>query len=50
MNHFVVHLKLTQYCKSIILQLKKKKGGAAAIGNNRDEYHDLNKVKETRHT
>ena len=23
-NHFVVHLKLTQYCKSTILQLKKK--------------------------
>ena len=23
--HFAVHLKLTQYCKSAILQLKKKK-------------------------
>ena len=22
-NHFEVHLKLTQYCKSMILQLKK---------------------------
>ena len=25
MNHFAVHLKLTQYCKSIIVQLKKNK-------------------------
>ena len=25
MNHFAVHLKLTQYCKSTILELKKKK-------------------------
>ena len=24
MNHFAVHLKLTQHCKSTILQLKKK--------------------------
>ena len=24
-THFVVHVKLTQYCKSTILQLKKKK-------------------------
>ena len=24
LNHFAVHLKLTQYCKSTILQLKKK--------------------------
>ena len=24
-NHFPVHLKLTQYCKSTILQLGKKK-------------------------
>ena len=24
-NHFEVHLKLTQYCKSMILQLKKNK-------------------------
>ena len=23
-NHFEVHLKLTQYCKSMILQLKKQ--------------------------
>ena len=23
LNHFAVHLKLTQYCKSTILQLKK---------------------------
>ena len=22
MNHFAVHLKLTQYCKSMIIQLK----------------------------
>ena len=26
LNHFSVHLKLTQYCKSTIVQLKKKKG------------------------
>ena len=25
MNHFAVHLKPTQYCKSTILQLKTKK-------------------------
>ena len=25
MNHFAVHLKLTQHCKSTILQLKKRK-------------------------
>ena len=25
LNHFAVHLKLTQYCKSTILQLKKKR-------------------------
>ena len=24
MNHFAVHLKLTQHCKSTILQLKSK--------------------------
>ena len=24
-NHFAVHVKLTQYCKSTILQLKKKR-------------------------
>ena len=24
MNHFVVHLKLTQFCNSVILQFKKK--------------------------
>ena len=24
-NHFAVHLKLTKYCKSIILQFKKRK-------------------------
>ena len=24
LNHFAVHLKLTQYCKSTIFQLKKK--------------------------
>ena len=24
LNHFTVHLKLTQYCKSTIVQLKKK--------------------------
>ena len=25
LNHFTIHLKLIQYCKSIILQLKKKR-------------------------
>ena len=25
LNHFAVHLELTQHCKSTILQLKKKK-------------------------
>ena len=25
LNHFAVHLKLTQHCKLIILQLKRKK-------------------------
>ena len=25
LNHFAVHLKLTQYCKSTIVQLKKKR-------------------------
>ena len=25
LNHFAVHLKLTQHCKLAILQLKKKK-------------------------
>ena len=25
LNHFAIHLKLTQYCKSTLLQLKKKK-------------------------
>ena len=25
LNHFAVHLKLTQHCKSTILQFKKKK-------------------------
>ena len=25
LSHFAVHLKLTQHCKSTILQLKKKK-------------------------
>ena len=25
MNHFAVHLKLTEHCKPTILQLKKKK-------------------------
>ena len=24
LNHFSIHLKLTQYCKSNVLQLKKK--------------------------
>ena len=24
LNHFAVHLKLTQYCKSTILQLRKR--------------------------
>ena len=23
LNHFAIHLKITQYCKSMILQLKK---------------------------
>ena len=25
LNHFAAHLKLTQHCKSTILQLKRKK-------------------------
>ena len=25
LNHFAVHLKLTQYCKSTVVQLEKKK-------------------------
>ena len=25
MNHFAVHLRVTQYCKSTTLQLKKQK-------------------------
>ena len=25
LNHFVIHLKLTQYCKSTIFPFKKKK-------------------------
>ena len=27
LNHFAVHQKLTQYCKSTILQLKEKANG-----------------------
>ena len=38
-NHFAVHLKLTQHCKSTILQLKKKRerdGQVVRIENNRN--------------
>ena len=31
MNHFAVHLKLTQHCKSTILQLLKKSLKKSAI-------------------
>ena len=27
LNHFAVHLKLTEHCKSATLQLKKKRNG-----------------------
>ena len=32
LNHYNVHLKITQYCKSIILQKKKKKGKLFPLG------------------
>ena len=35
LNHFAVHLKLTQHCKSTILQLKKKKNANILIISNK---------------
>ena len=32
-NHYIVHLKLMQYCKSSILQLKKKETTEALLEN-----------------
>ena len=32
MNHFAMHLKLTQHCKSTILQFKKKEVRGQVIG------------------
>ena len=31
LSHFIVYLKITQHCKSTILQLKKKKPGKAVL-------------------
>ena len=31
LNHFAVHLKQTQHCKSTILQLKKEKKGTSLV-------------------
>ena len=38
LNHFVVHLKLTQHCKSTILQFKKKKTNQSSF------FLKLNKI------
>ena len=41
LNHFAVHLKLTQYCKLTMLQLKKKKKDSLR------NYPSLEEFKET---
>ena len=48
MNHFAVHLKLTQHCKSTILQLKKKdkeQSGKKRKGRHREPSGLLEEMK-----
>ena len=42
MNHLDVHLKLTQHCKSTVLQLKKKKEAIADLKFNWELFYLLN--------
>ena len=44
MNHFAVHLKLTQHCKSTILQFKKKKKKLALLLLRRTVMARMSKV------
>lgn len=45
MNNFVVHLKPTQHCESIILQTKKKKSQAITLNVSLIQSSSIDKVK-----
>ena len=44
LNHFDVHLKLTQHCKSTILQLKKHWGGVQKKSTDSCHFMNLEKA------
>ena len=45
LNHFVVHLKLIQHCKSTILQKERKKGGERERKREREKERKKEKEK-----